>query len=351
MSAIASLSAGMVKPSPGQMDLANKFGYLRSFGYNTHSFLSLYPAVKHFALEGVDGYIPYVSTNRLLLVSGEPVCSPAAFQPLVNAMRAQAIARNLVLGMLPVGEASKQRLESMGFDVVYIGKEPIFDLKALPKLTSSIRQAVNRAQRRGLKVLPFDEKYRQAFESMCRQWQDTRQLPAMQFLFQLRPLELLEHKKYFLLTNESEELLAFLACSPIYARNGWYLEDLIRDQKAPNGGTELLVTAALDSLSADGFDMATLALAPLAGLPGSDETHPILNSILRFCYRKLSFLYHFQTLEYFKAKFQPNTWENNYFCFYPGGVTLNLVCNLIEAFMPFSLSEAFGRKVQEKTRA
>jgi hypothetical protein len=54
------------------------------------------------------------------------------------------------------------------------------------------------------------------------------------------------------------------------------------------GCTELLVTEALKALAADGFEMATLALAPLAGLPDRDETE------MR------------QTLEHFKGKFNPS---------------------------------------------
>lgn len=330
-----------------QLSLGGRLACLQSHGSNTHSFLSLYPDVKHYAIPEVDGYIPYISTKDLLLVPGEPVCNPEDLPTLVNALRKVATQKNLVLGMIPASRLAMERLASLGFDSVYIGKEPIFNLKALPKLTTSLRQGVNRAIRRGLKVEPYQEKYREAFEALCRKWQDTRELPAMQFLFQLRPLEQKEHKRYFLLTNQADELLAFLACSPIYARNGWYLEDLVRDENAPNGGTELLVSSALNTLSSEGYDMATLALAPLAGLPQRDETHPILNIVLRFAYRRLSFLYHFQTLEYFKGKFQPTEWESNYFCFYPRGVTFKLVRNLLGAFLPFSLSEIFGHKWQE----
>jgi hypothetical protein len=171
-------------------------------------------------------------------------------------------------------------------------------------------------------------------------------LPAFQFLFQLRPLYLRENKKFFLAVDNDDKLLAFLSCSPIYGRNGWYLEDLIRESSAPNGTTELLVTMALESLAQEGYDMATLALAPLAGMPDRDESHPKLIRILRLVYRRLSFLYHFQTLEYFKSKFKPSNWEPNYFYFFPAGVNLALARNLVEAFMGENLFSIVRHKIR-----
>lgn len=172
-------------------------------------------------------------------------------------------------------------------------------------------------------------------------------MPVMQFLFQLRPLELKEHKKFFLAVNEDGKLLAFLICSPIFARNGWYLEDLVRDKCAPNGTSELLMTTALEQLSSEGFDIATLAIAPLAGLPDDDKNHPWLNHLLRLSYTHLSFIYHFQTLEFFKSKFKPTCWEQNYLYFYPAGVNVTIVKHLLEAFLGTSIFSIFKHKAKK----
>lgn len=149
------------------------------------------------------------------------------------------------------------------------------------------------------------------------------------------------------MVDQGDKLCAFLACSPIYARNGWYLEDLIRSPTASNGCTELLLTEALKTLAADGFAMATLALAPLAGLPDRDETHPILNFVLRLCYRHLSWVYHFRTLEYFKGKFQPNHWEKNYFCVYRSGQKLGVTVSLLRSLMPRDILAIVRHKLEQ----
>lgn len=319
---------------------------IRSWGCNTHSFLSLYKGISHFRLPGVQGYVPYVETDKLILVSGEPVAPQESYSSLLRAMRDMSGQKGKTLGILPAREISQELLDQLDFDSVFIGKEPIFDLRNLPKSSKSIRQAVNRAEKLGITIVNYEDKFQHQVQSLCSQWQDTRELPALQFLFQLRPMDLKEEKKFFLAVDDNDKLHAFLSCSPIPGRNGWYLEDLIRDRSAPNGTTELLLTRAMRQLQEEGYEMATLALAPLAGLPENDEKHPWLNKLLRLAYKKLSFIYHFQTLEYFKGKFKPSHWEPNYFYFYPRGVSPSLVRNLLEAFLGDNLFVILKHKVR-----
>lgn len=319
---------------------------LRRWGYGTHSFLSLYRGFTHFRQDSVDGYIPFVETEKLILVAGEPVASTEALPVLLRGLMRLALEKEKTLAILPASSNSHKCFQKLGFDSVYIGKEPIFDLRALPKYPKSIRLAVNRAERLGITIKPYEEKYSAQLEALCNYWQDSRELPALQFLFQLRPLYLREYKKFFLAVDKNDKLISFLSCSPIYGRNGWYLEDLIRDAQAPNGTTEMLMTKALESLTREGYEMATLALAPLAGMPDKDESHPKLNQILRLAFRRLSFIYHFQTLEYFKGKFKPSNWEPNYLYFYPAGFNVTLARQLFEAFLGDSLFSIVRHKVR-----
>jgi len=334
-----------------QLVLPKLLPLVQRFGTNTHSFLSLYPGLNIFRTPQVEGYIPYVTSGNLVLIAGEPICADADLSALMGQFMAQMAGFGKTIGMIPVNQAKLSRFSDMGFDSIYIGKEPIFDLRDLPQPSRSIRQAIRRAKRKGLRVVPFDERYRSRIEEVSRQWLVTREMPPMSFLFQLRPLLLQQHKQYFLLVDGDGILLAFLACSPIYGRQGWYLEDLIRTGDMPNGGTELLIQSALESLAEQGAQIATLALAPLAGLPDRDEQHPYLNQLLRLSYEHLSFLYHFQTLEFFKGKFQPSIWESNYFCFYPKGLRFSLVQSLLSAFMPNDIPAVLVHKLRQLRRS
>ncbi len=312
---------------------------LRKWGMGTHSFLSLYKDVEHFRKVGQESFIPFVETDKFILVAGEPVAEPDEMLELLRGLKRLAVNRKKTLGLLPSREMPAQVTEALCLDRVYIGQEPVFDLQREANYGKSIRQAICRAKKLGISVGEFSPAGdvlgadRRAIQALCKRWSGSRELPPMQFLFALNPLALAEHKRIFLAKDASGNVIAMLACSPIFGRNGWYLEDLLRGAEAPNGTTELLVTSVLELLRNDGYDMATLALAPLAGLSNHDDAHPWLNKLMRLAYKRLSFVYHFETLEYFKGKFKPDFWEPNYFYFYPQGVKLGLVDGLARAFL------------------
>jgi len=345
------------KPRPAQavptVSDARLHLWIRQFGYNTNSFLSLYPGMQYFTLPGKEGFIPYVTSGSVVLAAGDPICALEDIPDFIREFT-RLFSKRHKIAFVAINETIRPVLEGLGFDTIYIGREPIFDLNNLPTPIRSIRQAMRRAERKGLKVVAYEPRYRDAVQKLCNGWLDSRELPPMAFLFQLRPFDQEAHKKFFLLVDENDDLLAFLACSPIYARNGWYLEDLIRRtdiEHFPNGGTELLLLSAMDALRAEGYEMATLALAPLSGLNGQNRHHPIINQLFKLCYEHLSFIYHFQTLEYFKTKFQPNRWEANYFCVYPKGISFTLVRSVISGFMPSNLPQMIRHKISQSAFA
>ena len=86
---------------------------------------------------------------------------------------------------------------------------------------------------------------------------------------------------------------------PVFARRGWFVEDLVRLPEAPNGTAELLVDAAMRAAGAEGSRYLTLGLAPLAGAVGP---------WLRIARRTGGPLYDFRGVHAFKAKLRPQTW-------------------------------------------
>jgi len=326
---------------------SSRLAALQKWGEGTHSFLTLYKGVKYFTVPGLDGYIPLTINNNFILIVGQPICDPAMSHIMISALQDYADATDSIVAAIPTGESGKEMLVGSGFTSIYVGKEPIYDLKNLAKPSKSIRQAIKRAKRNGLQLVQYSHRYRNQMDDLCKKWQDGRELPAMGFLFELRPFESKKYKKYFLVVDGQDTVQAFLACSPIYAKNGWYLEDLIREQAAPNGTTELLVTGTMEALAAEGYDMATLGLAPLAGLPQRDAKRPYLNMILRFFFNHLSCIYHFKALEHFKGKFKPTSWDGNYLCHYRSDNRLVLVGNLLNVFMPYDIKTMIKHKLSK----
>jgi phosphatidylglycerol lysyltransferase len=119
------------------------------------------------------------------------------------------------------------------------------------------------------------------------------------------------------------EILGFAAVAPVYARRGWFVENLIRSPRAPNGTMELLVDAALRDAASLGSEYVTLGLAPLMGE---------VSRSLHWASRYGSALYDFRGLRAFKAKFRPDAWAPVYLSFPPSGSAVGAVYHSLSAF-------------------
>jgi phosphatidylglycerol lysyltransferase len=109
--------------------------------------------------------------------------------------------------------------------------------------------------------------------------------------------------------------MGILAASPIPAREGWYLEDVIRGNEAPDGTSDILVFEALKALAAQGAKIATLGTVPLSTRGGEGIScghNRAVEAILDISRKQLKALYNFDGLGHFKSKFVPTWWENEY---------------------------------------
>jgi phosphatidylglycerol lysyltransferase len=106
--------------------------------------------------------------------------------------------------------------------------------------------------------------------------------------------------------------VGFLLLSPIPARNGWLVEQIVRAKNAPNGTAELLLDFAMRETASQGADFLTLGLAPLSEHSRFDwSTVPRwLRFLLAWVRAHANRFYNFQGLDRFKAKFQPTEWED-----------------------------------------
>ena len=110
-------------------------------------------------------------------------------------------------------------------------------------------------------------------------------------------------------------LVGLLAASPIPAREGWYLEDVLRSAGAPNGTSDLLVFETLKMLAEQGAKLATLGTVPLSEYGKNDISagnNLLVEKALDFSRTHLKALYNFNGLACFKSKFVPCWWESEY---------------------------------------
>jgi phosphatidylglycerol lysyltransferase len=147
-------------------------------------------------------------------------------------------------------------------------------------------------------------------------------MPPMGFLVQMHLHSELGERRFFT-AAQGDALVGFLSMVPVFARRGWFVEDLVRLPEAPNGTAELLVDAAMRAAAAEGSGYLTLGLAPLGGAVGP---------WLRIARRTGGPLYDFRGVHAFKAKLRPRAWAPIYISYPRPQLGVTTVYDALAAF-------------------
>ena len=287
-------------------------------GYNAHALVSITPGIRLWT--SPEGAVAYNEFGRVWLVPGEPLASPENLTRVSDSFLRKAVAEDRVVGFMPTTEQFARHGRELGLRAVKIGSAPYFDLTTwAPRgdRAKKARAGVNQARRAGVhvtEVVEVNEKLVRETACLCKSWLTTRRSPIrFEWLFTVDLFQNKKHKKYFTARDANGKLVGFLAASPIPARNGWYLEDVLRSKRAPNGTTDLLVVEVLDALKRSGATLATLGTTLMAN---EGETHvhisPTLSRVSSSLARCFSVFYNFNGVRRFKTKFAPSWWESEY---------------------------------------
>jgi phosphatidylglycerol lysyltransferase len=241
------------------------------YGYNAHSLVSIAPGASVWSTPEVDGVIIYGGFGRVWLAAGDPLTPVDEMTELACRFAEFARQKNRVVAFVPTSAEFARRATQHGFTAVKVGAAPYFDLKTWnPRgdAAKKIRSGVNQARRAGVTVEMLDEEItdtiKQEAAALCMRWLKRRRAATtFGWLLALDPFLHSGHKKYFA-ARVNGKLVGFLAASPIPARKGWYLEDVLGERDAPKGTATLLVVEALANLKSEGAALATLGTSPLA---------------------------------------------------------------------------------------
>jgi phosphatidylglycerol lysyltransferase len=301
---------------------------LERHSWNATSFQTL-EAGFHYWFDGDDACVAYVPTGGAWVVAGSPICDVARLADVCARFTDAARAAGKRVAFF----AAEQRLLDGGrLEGIYVGEQPVWDATrwaATVASTRSVREQLRRAQNKGVTVrrigageLLKTAPLRLAIEALVERWRHDKPMAPMGFLVDVQPFDFAAERRYFVAERDGA-VVGFLAAVPIYRRNGWLLEDFLRDPGAPNGTAELLIDAAMRALADEGSRYVTLGLAPLSG--------PV-NGWLRVARRLSSPLYDFAGLRAFKAKLRPHQWEPIYLAFAPGTSSHLALIDALAAF-------------------
>ena len=334
--------------------------WVRRYGTNTNSYVLLEGPKSYFTVPGVDGFLAYQIRGGVAVIAGDPVCAPQQARILIRGFT-RAMMRPI--GAYQVSPAMLEAFRAEGFADVQIGKEAIFDLRRFTLAGGKmelVRAATNKARREGVVVSehhPFAENaaaINQELREISDAWLSCKGNHELGFVLGSLGLDRPSAKRYFIARSNhgAGRIEGFVVCEPIYRRSGYYLDVTRRRSDAIRGTMELLSTEILRLLGKEGFEMASMGLAPLALLDDPDLLdHPVLARLMRFVFDKVNIGYDFKLLYRYKAKYHPHTWEPRYFCFNQRRLSLSMLYAVIQVRNAITLEMLLGRRgFQEKIR-
>lgn len=279
---------------------------LKRYGHNTTCFQILEPGLDYW-FDGDDACIGYCDTGGAWVVAGAPVAPVEREIEVFERFLAAAHARGRRVRFFCV---EKDLSDELGLAHLHIGDQPVWDpaeWDAVLRSKRSLREQLRRARAKGVVVRAVSPEelgdtaspVRQKIDAMIEHWMSSRAMAPMGFVVHLDPYSLPEERRFFV-AERGDAVMGILAAVPIYAREGWFFEDVLRDPEAPNGTIELLFDHAMRDIHALGSRHVTFGLAPLAGTE---------HKVLRFIRDHTAWLYDFEGLRRFKAKLKPTDWE------------------------------------------
>jgi phosphatidylglycerol lysyltransferase len=286
-----------------------------AYGWNATAYQILNPGIEHWFSRAGDAVIGYVTQAGTRVVAGAPVCSAERLAAVVEEFDADAGGRHVCY--FGAGSRLASLLVPTGqWSVASLGAQPSWAPADWPDIVArraSLRAQLNRARNKHVKVTEWDARRGASDPAVRRclaEWLADRRLPPLHFLVEPETLGRLEDRRLFVAERDGE-VVGFLLASPIPARHGWLVEQIIRGHGAPNGTAELLLDAAMRAVAADGARYLTLGLSPLSRHSRFDSQRMPrwLRLVLRWVRAHGRRFYNFEGLDRFKSKFAPTAWE------------------------------------------
>ncbi|MFQ3661460.1 MAG: DUF2156 domain-containing protein [Chloroflexaceae bacterium] len=310
------------------------------YGWNTLACQIVTPGLRYWFTPDRSAVVGFVEVGPAWVAAGEPVSPPTQMVAAAEAFAAAAACRRRRVIYFGAQASLAERLEaSSPLARLAIGAQPVWDPREWPALiarTASLRAQIGRARSKGVVVAPLPAECAAQHPEVRRcltEWLATRGLPPMSFLVTPDVLAVPAGRRTFVARREGV-VVAYLVATPVPARRGWLVEQIVRGRHAPNGVSELLIDEAMRALAAEGARWMTLGLTPLARVSGAHapEPPPAVRLALRLLRAWGGRFYNFTGLEAFRARLHPQSWEPVYLLSYEPRTSLATLYAVAGAF-------------------
>jgi phosphatidylglycerol lysyltransferase len=287
------------------------------YGWNATAYQILNPGIAHWFSRSGDAVIGYVRRNGMRVVAGAPACAAERLCEVVAEFAADARAARDRVCYFGAGARLESIVRANGpCGTVGLGAQPSWDPRRWDGIVArraSLRAQLHRARNKGVVVTRWGAERAHNSPELARllgEWLAGHGLPPLHFLIETDTIALTRDRR-ILVAARGERAVAYLVASPVPARRGWLIEQIVRGRAAPNGTSELLIDAAMRALANEGAEYVTLGLAPLSSQSRwQDPAVPAwLRLVLRWVRAHGRRFYDFDGLDRFKTKFAPEEWE------------------------------------------
>ncbi len=325
-------------------------------GWNATAYQLLNPGLAHWLSPDGEAAVGYVPARRqplgrraVWVAAGEPVCEAEEVGHAAGAFEAEAARHGARVCWFDAGaRLHAVRAGLPDWCAVPVGAQPVWTPGALAERfvrKASLRAQLYRALNKGVEVdeWPTASADVGRLRPVLAAWLATRGLPPMHFLVEPDTLGRLADRRAFV-AERAGAVVGFAVLSPVPARRGWLVEQVIRRPGAPNGTAELLLDAAARATAADGDGYLTLGLVPLSPHGGAAVGPLWQRALLGWVRAHARRFYDFEGLERFKAKFLPERWEPLYLLAQERSLTPGTLYAVADAFAgPQSPERLVGR--------
>ena len=257
------------------------------------------------------GFVSFLEARHCLLSWRSPVADPTTQRELVALLLAYAHDVKKHLIAVPVNDATRRAGEALGMRSTWIGTECLIDLPHW-SLDGGRRQKVRWARSHAA-TLGF--KWREALPLIDRQdfsglqrveelWKEERAERRTDSFLRNSFTELAHLRRYFVCEGP-DGIVASTTCTPVNRRE-WYLQDPVRDPRAPRGALEGTMALALDTLRDEGFSFASNGTLPFWRPDGTLDISFPLGVVGRRVLHHFDQRYRFQHINQFRSKFVPD---------------------------------------------
>lgn len=293
--------------------------HLRKYGGNELSHLIfLHDKYLYWAQEEKVLFVFQPYADKLVIL-GDPIGDQSLVLPAIEELMIQADQYGYTLCFYQVKANSLPYLHENGFDFFKLGEEGFADVSTFSlsgKRNKSLRALFNKFERDRYKFEvvqpPFTNDFIEELREVSTEWLNGRKEKGFSLGYFYE--EYLQLAPIAIIKNEENVLIAFTSLMPSYTDQTISIDLMRHRLNAPNGTMDFMFLKLIEWSKEENFQFFNVGMAPLSNV-GQSKFSFTSEKIAAQIYRYGQFLYHFQGLRSFKAKYV-NKWTPKFLAYH-----------------------------------